>query len=79
MAGVVVAHADGPYRGAAVVMAHGGDEAVDFIVDGGKDSEGHMAGLGQRPQHTGPRRQGLDGERPHTPSLATGAAHLSLC
>lgn len=38
---VVVAHADGVHLRARIFVLHGGDERVDFIVDGGEDTEGH--------------------------------------
>ncbi len=38
VADVIVAHADALHGGARVVVAHGGDQAVDFIVDGGEDT-----------------------------------------
>ncbi|MGT2495124.1 hypothetical protein ACU4GD_44095 [Cupriavidus basilensis] len=39
---VIVAHTDAPHGGAGIVVAHGAQtQAVDFIVNGGEDTEGH--------------------------------------
>jgi hypothetical protein len=38
-------------------MAHGGHQAIDFIMDGGKDSESHGTGEG-RENHSIPARAG---------------------
>ncbi|MNN36759.1 hypothetical protein D3C81_1506670 [compost metagenome] len=73
-ASVVVPHADGAHGSARVFVPHGGDQSIDFVVERGKDAEGHGCPdwMRKAPAYRRRERGGSRAPRFQNPLIGTG-------